>query len=146
MAEAGHGPAVDRRMGGWVGVEWASIEVGQTWPASTVRIGTEQLARYLRCIGRTDAPTARTPVPAFMLNELRVLKSHLKLPPGVLHAQESIELASPAYPDEDLHIEVRIADRYLKNDKRFVVVAQSVRRASDGTPIMALRHTLYWPC
>jgi hypothetical protein len=81
-----------------------------------------------------------------MLNELRVLKQHMKLPPGVLHAQEELHLAAPAYADEPLTIEVSIQDKYLRNNKRFVVVAQRVERTSDATLIMTVRHTLYWPC
>lgn len=145
MAEPADTP-VDRRMGGWTGTGYDAITVGQAWPAKTVRIGTDQLARYFRCIGRTDEPVSGTPVPAFMLNELRVLKSHMKLPPGVLHAQEELQLLSAARTGEDLGIEVSIRDKYLRNNKRFVVVAQAVRRVSDGSPIMNVLHTLYWPC
>lgn len=146
MSEAGGVPEVDRRMGGWTGVGHDAITVGQSWPPRTTRITTDQLTRYFRCIGRTDTPGPHTPVPAFMLNELRVLKSHMKLPPGVLHAQEELHLVAPAHADEALTIEVSIRDKYLRNGKRFVVVAQAVRRAADGAPIMTVLHTLYWPC
>lgn len=139
-------PAVDTRMGGWSGVGYEEIEVGRTWPPRTVVITPDMLARYFRCIGRADAPGPRTPVPAFMLNELRVLKTHMKLPPGVLHAQEELHLSAPAFADEALTIEVSIRDKYLRNGKRFVRVAQQVRRAADAAPVMTVLHTLYWPC
>jgi hypothetical protein len=139
-------PSVDQRMGGWHGVGYDDIEVGQTWPASAVTISSEMLVRYYRCIGRKDLPGSSTPLPAFILNELRVLKTHMKLPPGVLHAQESLQMSSPAYADEALAIKVTILDKYIKNGKRFVCVAQMVHRTLDGTLIMTLQHTLYWPC
>ena len=143
---SGGAPAVDARMGGWSGVGYDDIEVGQAWPPQPVVITSDMLGRYFRCTGRNGQPEPHTPVPAFMLNELRVLKMHMKLPPGVLHAQEELQLASPAFADEALTIEVSIRDKYLRNGKRFVLVAQQVRRAADGTPIMAVLHTLYWPC
>ena len=146
MTDMANQPAIDSRMGGWTGVWYDDIALHQSWPPHPVCIHSEQLARYLRCIGRTDAVTARTPVPAFMLNELRVLKQHMKLPPGVLHAQEELHLASPAYADEPLTIEVSIRDKYLRNNKRFVVVAQRVERAADAALVMTVLHTLYWPC
>jgi hypothetical protein len=146
MTEADGAPAVDSRMGGWTGVGHNAITVGQTWPPQTARITADQLARYFQCIGRTDAPGPHTTVPAFMLNELRVLKSHMKLPPGVLHAQEELHLIAPAHADEELTIQVSLQDKYVRKGKRFVAVAQVVRRAADGAPIMKVLHTLYWPC
>ena len=133
-------------MGGWTGMGYDAISVGQTWLPQVMRIGMAQLDRYFLCIGRTDKPTSATPVPAFMLNELRVLKSNMKLPPGVLHAQEELMLSASALAEEDLTIEVTIQDKYVRNDKRFVVVAQTVRRMADATLILQVRHTLYWPC
>ena len=90
--------------------------------------------------------TAETPIPAFMLNELRVLKQHMKLPPGVLHAQEELHLSAPAYADEPLTIKVTIQEKYLRNNKRFVVIAQRVERIADAALVMTVFHTLYWPC
>ena len=133
-------------MGGWSGVGYDDIEVGQAWPPEVVVITPDMLERYFRCIGANVAPTPHTPVPAFMLNELRVLKSHMKLPPGVLHAQEELQLAAPAFAGEPLTIEVSIRDKYVRHDKRFVLVAQAVCRAADAAPIMTVLHTLYWPC
>lgn len=146
MADASGQPAIDSRMGGWTGVGYDDVPLRQSWPPQPICIDSGKLTRYLRCIGRDDAVTAQTPIPAFMLNELRVLKQHMKLPPGVLHAQEELHLAAPAYADEPLTIEVSIQDKYLRNNKRFVVVAQRVERTSDATLIMTVRHTLYWPC
>lgn len=138
-------PPVDTRMGGWTGVGYDDVEPGRQWPPANVVVTLAMLARFHRCIG-APPPDAGTPLPAFLLNELRVLKSHLQLPPGILHAHEELHLHSPAYPDEPLTIAVSIHDKYVKRGKRFVRVAQRVAHADSGEPVLDVLHTLYWPC
>jgi hypothetical protein len=74
------------------------------------------------------------------------MKSQMRFPPGVLHAQEEIEMLSAARLGEPLTTSITIANKYIRNDKRFIVIDQYVRCASDRRSIMNIRHILYWPC
>jgi hypothetical protein len=80
------------------------------------------------------------------LNELRALKSQMRLPPGVLHAQEEIEMFSAARVGEALTTSITVEKKYIRNDKRFIVFDQHVRCAADQRSIMKVKHILYWPC
>lgn len=140
-------PEADTRMGGWVGVGYEDIKVGRAFPPQALPVSAKDLSEFYRCLGEErPAPTAGTRIPAFMLNELRALKRQMRLPPGVLHAQEELRQHSAARLGEKLQIAVRIADKYIRNDKRFVVVEQDVTCADDHRPILNIRHILYWPC
>lgn len=136
-------PGVDQRMGGWTGVSFADVEVGASFPSQRLKRSARDIQRYAAVSGWSESPGF---VPAFLLNELRSLKSYVRLPPGVLHAREELELKGAALPDEELEVEVQFADKFVKNDKRFVVVRQGVRSAVDGRDILEIKRTFYWPC
>jgi hypothetical protein len=140
-------PDADTRMGGWVGVGYDEIEVGRAFAPQDLPVSAQDLADFYRCLGEErPAPVAGTRIPAFMLNELRALKRQMRLPPGVLHAQEELRQHSAAHLGDRLQTAVRIADKYIRNGKRFVVVEQDVTCADDNRPILNIRHILYWPC
>lgn len=138
---------VDRRMGGWVGVTYDNISVGHTAEQQPLSITEDDLVRYYQCLDeKRPAPSPGTRIPSFILNEMRTFKNQLRFPPGVLHAQEEIEMQSAARLGEPLQVKLVVADKYLRNGKRFVVAEQHVSCATDQRPVMKIRHILYWPC
>jgi hypothetical protein len=140
-------PAPDRRMGGWTGVGYDDIEVGRTYPPQPLPVSADDVARFYGSIGEVrPAPEIGTRIPAFLLNEIRVLKKQMKFPPGVLHAQEEIEMHSAARLGEPLTVSIATINKYIRNDKRFIVFDQHVRCATDQRSIMTIKHILYWPC
>lgn len=140
-------PEPDRRMGGWSGVGYDDIPVGLPFPVQTLSVSAEDVARFYRCLGEDrPQPAVGTRIPSFLLNELRALKNQMKFPPGVLHAQEEIEMVSPARLGESLTVSIVITDKYVRNGKRFIVIDQHVLCASELRSIMNVKHILYWPC
>jgi hypothetical protein len=137
----------DRRMGGWTGVGYDDIRVGLEIPPYELRIEAADVARFYRCLGEArPAPEIGSRIPSFLLNEIRAMKSGMKLPPGVLHAQEDLEMIGPARLGEALTVSVAISDKYIRNGKRFIVLQQHVQAASDRRSIMKVHRILYWPC
>lgn len=140
-------PEPDRRMGGWTGVGYDDIAVGRKFPPQLLPIAASDIARFYRCLGEVHpAPEIGTRIPAFLLNEIRALKNQMKFPPGVLHAQEEIEMHSATRLGERLTTSITITNKYIRNDKRFIVIDQHVRCAGDQRSIMTIKHVLYWPC
>jgi hypothetical protein len=137
----------DRRMGGWSGVGYDDIEVGKAFPPLPLAVDTRDLKRFYACLGEDGpSPKPRSRIPTFLLNEFKALKSQMRLPPGVLHAQEEIRMSSAAYLGDPLVVEITIADKYIRNGKRFVVTDQHVKCTADDRSVARIRHTLYWPC
>src|SRR5438552_1670553 len=135
----------DLRMGGWTGIGYDDIRVGQEFPPQELRIGAADIVRFHRCLGEARRPPEiGSRIPSFLLNEIRAMKSRMRLPPGVLHAQEELEMISPARLGEPLTTVVTIADKFIRNDKRFIVVLQHVQGAADRRSIMKIRRILYW--
>ena len=145
---ARHAPQADTRMGGWTGLGYDQLTVGLALPPHALEIDAAALGRFHACLGRQDEASQR--IPAFLLNEIRAMKTRMKLPPGVLHAEESLTQRSAAYLGDKLEVLVRIADKYIRNDKRFVVVEQRVQVPATETaaarPVLDIRRILYWPC
>lgn len=140
-------PEPDQRMGGWVGTGYDAIIVGQVFAPYPLNIDAAALADFYACIGESTAdigPGAR--IPSFLLNELRAFKSYVKFPPGVLHAQEELEMSGAAYLGESLITIVRVADKYIRNGKRFLVIEQAVKAGTEQRDVLLVRHILYWPC
>ena len=60
-------PAPDRRMGGWTGVGYDDIAVGQTFPPQPLPVTAGDLARFYRCLAETRAvPQAGTRIPCLL--------------------------------------------------------------------------------
>ncbi|MBR0781907.1 hypothetical protein [Bradyrhizobium iriomotense] len=137
----------DHRMGGWSGVGYDSVEVGTAFPPQPLPIDLNDLARFYRCLGE-EAPWLRPGcrIPAFLLNEFKALKGQMRFPPGVLHAQEEIQMMSAAHLGEPLTVEISIVDKFIRNEKRFIVVDQHVKCTTDSRSVAKIKHTLYWPC
>jgi len=134
-------------MGGWTGVAYDDIVVGRIFPPQELPISADDLTCFYRCLGEVQPPPGDgTRVPSFLLNELRALKNQMRFPPGVLHAQEEIEMHSAARLGEPLTTSIKIANKYIRNDKRFIVIDQHVRCATDQRSVMKIKHVLYWPC
>lgn len=134
-------------MGGWEGTGYDEIEVGRIFPPYPLVVDEAALAAFHDCMGNSDAPIGPgSRVPAFLLNELRAFKSYVKFPPGVLHAQEELHMYDCARLGEPVVTVVRVADKYIRNDKRFIVVEQRVQAGAERRDVVLVRHILYWPC
>jgi acyl dehydratase len=52
---------------------------------------------------------------------------------------------APVYPGEELEASVRVKDKYLKNDKRFVVLEITVRKLENARIALVAERSLVWP-
>lgn len=66
-------------------------------------------------------------------------------PVGVLHAKEKVSLRAPVYPGEALKAIVTVKDKFIKNDKRFVVLEITSQKQETGKVALVVERTLVWP-
>ena len=51
----------------------------------------------------------------------------------------------PVYPGESLESVVAVKDKYVKNEKRFVVLEITVQKKEIGKIALVVERTLMWP-
>lgn len=66
-------------------------------------------------------------------------------PVGVLHAREKVSLKAAVYPGELLKATVSVKDKYIKNDKRFVVLEITSQKQETEKVALVVERTLVWP-
>ena len=66
------------------------------------------------------------------------------MPDGLLHARETLELHAPAYPGDRLSLTLRVKSKYIKNDKKFVLMEHEITRVDDQRRIMTVDRLIVW--
>lgn len=133
-------------MGGWEGVAFADLRPGDLHFRREFTVGIEELRRFRACLGESVEGPGPHRVPAFLLNEFRTVKAGMRLPPGVLHASERVEMRRAVLVDEPLVATVEVSDCYIRNGKRFVVMRQELSTPAAPGPALRITRTLFWPC
>lgn len=85
------------------------------------------------------------PVHPILVGSFQPQHAAFAWPTGVLHAKEKISLSAPVYPGESLEARIRVKDKYLKNEKKFIVFELTVRKLETSTTALVTERTLVWP-
>lgn len=89
--------------------------------------------------GGLIAPPATWPL--FIINA--VLTSTVGRPPGGVHAKQELEFGEPVRPGDVLTTRVRIADKYVKRERKFVV-QETVTTNQHGETVLVGRMLSMW--
>jgi hypothetical protein len=84
------------------------------------------------------------PIPVLLLDTLHPLRSAVRMPEGVLHAREALHLLAPARVWDTVHVRIGVLDRYVRNNRLYVVFAQTASGA-DGHQLAVSQKTVVWP-
>ena len=133
-------------LGGWRGIAFDEIRIGDEWAVRDFTVEAEDVRRFDACLGIAERRDGPLRVPVFLLNEFRTIKGRIVLPPGVLHASEEVEVQRPVMTGSALRAAVRVKDAVIRNGKRFVVLEQEVCEAGRDDPALCITRTLFWPC
>ncbi|WP_153139268.1 hypothetical protein [Paraburkholderia agricolaris] len=136
---------------------FADLQEGQTFSPYCFTPSADDEAIYNQCVRipsltRADGTAVvaegdaeRAPLSPFMLNTFKAMRAAINMPNGVLHAREQIVLQAPAFVGEALEAVLSVKSKYLKNDKRFVILELAITRVADRQPIMNIERRLTWP-
>jgi len=135
-------------------LRYDELEVGRVFGPFSYAICADWAQRYAEVVGAEpavypqalqtghDSPPLAPPLLLDILAPLKALL--LPFPEGVVHAREELELHAPVRVGDLVAIWLTVTDRYLKNDKRFVVFEQRAENERGHLLAMA-RKTLVWP-
>lgn len=93
---------------------------------------------------QVHVPTVR-PVHPTLVGSFQPQHAAFAWPTGVLHARESVSLRAPVFPGETLEATVFVKNKYVKNDRKFIVLEIAVRKLENGVEAVTVERTLVWP-
>lgn len=130
---------------------------GHAYEPFRTRLTADDAATLARCLtlGPLTGPNGELIAPAndagdgaalspFLLNSFHAMRARIRMPDGLLHARETMRLLAPAHAGDELETTIRIASKFLKNDRKFVLLEHIVRRPADGTHIMTFERLVAW--
>lgn len=134
------------------------FEVGFSWPPHQYRIDSEANDAFLNTFANTPVqnsageaalspaklPVVRTIHPALAAS-FQLQHAAFAWPTGVLHAREKSIQQNPIYPGETLEAGVAVKDKYVKNDKQFIVLEITVKKQETDRLALTVERTLVWP-
>lgn len=134
-----------------------SVEVGTEFPPYVYRLSEETVKDYVRAIQDrhplfNDPDYAQrlgyrgvvAPPTTAAIYATRAHKQSRKLPPGGIHAKQMFRFLRPVYPGDTLISTARVVDKYIKKEKRYVVIEVETRN-QDGDKVVVSRSTGIWP-
>ena len=133
------------------------IPVPSEWGSRTFTVGEETIKSWIDIIGDrhplyVDAAAAKKAGyegvlappgawPLFILDA--ILKSIPGRPPGGVHARQELEFGVPIRVGDVLTTTVRIADKYLKRERRYVI-QETTTTNQRGEVVLIGRMTSIW--
>jgi acyl dehydratase len=96
---------------------------------------------YAKEMGYRDIPAPPTTAAIYAT---RAHKQKKKLPPGGIHAKQMFRFLKPVYPDDTLTSYAKVADKYIKKGRKYVVIEVTTKNQWDET-VVTSKSTGIWP-
>lgn len=138
---------------------YGDIVVGYEFPSVQYEITKDQVMKYVEAVGDSnplyiDEEYAKRrskyggliapPTIAALVTTLRVVLGDVRIPPGTTHAGQYFKFIKPIKPGDRLVVEIKITDKYVKREKKFVVIESTVKNVT-GEALVLARTTGIWP-
>jgi 3-hydroxybutyryl-CoA dehydratase len=131
---------------------------GRSFPSVDYTLDPQQVREYAAAVGDlnplyVDEEFARCskyggpiapPTIAAVFTTLRVVLKEQKMPPGAIHAKQYFKFIKPVRPGDKLHITVTLKDKYIRRDRKWVVIETQVEN-QHGEDVVLARITGIWP-
>ncbi len=124
-------------------VLYDDLVLGTQLPTHARVFTTEEVERY-RAAAQMQTDPYEGAIPPLLLNGTRALKDSLPgtVPPGGLHAFDRLAVDAWVHPPTEVRTSIRVADRYVKRDRRYVVFEQAIE--GDGVRLLTSRGGMTW--
>lgn len=123
--------------------EWTVTEEDAAELDACVVVGPLRTADG-RELPAAESDGERAPLSPFLLNTFKAMRVAISMPDGLLHARETLELHAPAHPGDRLSLTLRVKSKYIRNDKKFVLMEHDITRADDQRRIMTVDRLIVW--
>src|SRR5690606_13829042 len=85
------------------------------------------------------------PIHHVMVGSFQPQHAAFAWPTGVLHAKEKMTMTAPVYAGEKLESRSCVKTKYIRNEKRFVVLEMQIKELETITMALTVERTLVWP-
>jgi acyl dehydratase len=134
-----------------------SVEIGTEFPVYVYKLTEETVRRYCEAIEdphplfndeeyakKEGYKTVVAPPTIAAIYALRAHKQKRKLPPGGIHAKQKFCFLRPVYPGDVLYCRAKVVDKYIKKDRKYVVIEVETKNQSGETVVISTS-TGIWP-
>lgn len=131
-------------------VYFSDLFIGQEFPEFEFVITNEIVDKYLKTVEdnhevfKTKDSDGKRLVPSIIasLFSFGAYKNFIENPPGSLHAKQEYEFLQPLYVGDKLIVKGKIADKYVKNGRNYIVVNSQAKK--ENQVVMKSSMTLLW--
>jgi hypothetical protein len=131
-------------------VYFNDVQVGHIFPEYEFVITEEIADKYMGSIQEkneyflTKNEEGKRPVPPTIsaLFTIGAYKRYIDNPPGGIHAKQRYEFYQSLYIGDVLVIQAKIIDKYIKNDRKYVIIKTEVKK-NNKIAVVSLM-TLIW--
>jgi hypothetical protein len=122
------------------------FEPGQTW-GTDVWIASEEVCRKWTASMKGSATASQSKRMPAALAQIAIAQSVQNLlrekPPGGVHVKQHLEFRAPIWIGDELTTELRIRNKYLKRERRYVEIETETRNQSGDVVLTGLRTTIW---
>jgi hypothetical protein len=122
------------------------FEPGQTW-GTDVWIASEEVCRKWTASMKGSATASQSKRMPAALAQIAIAQSVQNLlrekPPGGVHVKQRLEFRAPIWIGDELTTELRIRNKYLKRERRYVEIETETRNQSGDVVLSGLRTTIW---
>lgn len=132
------------------------IYVGLEFPPLTFELTEEKVKNYMAAVGDPnpiyrdkvlpgDGGIGVNPAPPTMaaLFILQSYKEYVESPPGGVHAGQYFKFIKPFYMGETLYVKARVTDKYIKKERKYVIIETLAKGAGEQTKVNSVM-TIIW--
>lgn len=137
---------------------FADFQIGQKFPAVQYTVSSQEADKFLTTYEHSQVRDAQghvlsdvqksaavRPVHPLLAGSFQLQHAVFGWPFGVLHAREKITLHKPVYAGEPLEAMLEVKNKFIKNDKKFLIIQIEIRKVEGKYHALTVERTLVWP-
>jgi hypothetical protein len=132
-------------------IRYDDLKIGFKFPTVSCRLDKDTISSYLKAtedgnplyFNESIVPPMTVAIYGRLGYILDMARFELSLPKGLIHAKQMYEFTGVIREDELITTYTEVVDRYIKNNRKYVVI-EMVTKNEEGKTVIIGRMTIVW--